>query len=101
MNLSCPNVQGSYIIPRSNFQKTMFTGIHKNYMVSTFTFTIPWGNTTDDKLVIFFFYFPRKQDSTFYEIALKLSQILFSGENYKEKYFKMLSAEHFIPSAKR
>ena len=67
--------------------------------MSVLTFTTLWANSENDKLVIlFFYYFPRKQDLTFH--ASMKCQILFPGENMK-KYFKMSSAENFTQGAKR
>ena len=54
------------------------------------TFTTLWAFSADDKLMIFFLFFSKKQDLTFYAKC----HILFSGKN-KKKYFKMSSAENF------
>ena len=63
------------------------------------TFISPWANSADDKLVIFFLFFPKIG----FDIACKLFLLetiyikcilLFSGKN-KKKYFNMSSAENF------
>ena len=69
------------------------------------TFTSLWANSADDKLFIFFLFFPENR----VDISCKLSsleticmkyQILFSAENNIKKYFIMLSDENFTQSAK-
>ena len=65
------------------------------FKFSILIFTTLNANSADDKLMIYFLFFPENriwQD-------LKC-QILFSGKN-KKKYFKMSSAENFCQSAKR
>ena len=58
------------------------------------TFTTLWANSTNDKLMIFFLFFPENRNGYFMQIAMKY-QILFSEEN-KETYFKLSSADFFL-----
>ena len=72
---------------------------------------IATANSAEEKLVIFFLIFPRKQDLRFYADCLQLHEIsnpVFLGGGWggegvgeEEKYFKILSAENFTQSAKR
>ena len=80
----------------------ILTGI---YQIKPLTWTTIWANSADDKLVIFFLIFPRKQDSTFQEIVSSRAicikrQILFSGKMWENistcRLLKIL-----IDSAKR
>ena len=55
-------------------------------LLSALTFTTLLAYSADDKLVIFFLFFPEKLELIFLDP--------FSGKN-KKKYFNMLSAENF------
>ena len=66
-----------------------------------------FGNLTlplsDDKLVIFFLIYPRKQDLSFH-MQKSIGDSLHEMSNpvfWKNQYFKMLPAENFTQSAKR
>ena len=65
------------------------------------TFTTLLAYSADDKLVIFFLFFQRKQYLTFHASCLHCMKChnWFSGIN-KKKYFIMSSAENFAQSAK-
>ena len=75
---------------------------------STLTFTTHWAYSAEDKLVIFFRIFARKQDLIFHANYLQLPigenlhdcQILLSGEKIRKK-INMSSTENFTESAKR
>ena len=61
-------------------------------LIGALTFnTTLWANSADEKLVMFFLFFPTKQDLSPMKTVFKKCLILFSGKN-KKKYFKM-SAE--------
>ena len=57
------------------------------------------ANSADDKLMIFFLIFPRKQDLTFHANLHEMSKPV-SGKNKKKKFNKS-SAENFTQSTKR
>ena len=69
------------------------------------TFTTLWAFSADDKLMIFFLFFPENRIWHFMQIVSlgdnlhEMSNSVF-WEKY-EKYFKMSSAENFTQSAKR
>ena len=62
------------------------------------TFTTLWANSADDKLAIFFSYFPENRICLFMQIVAKtgfgisIVKSCLLGKNVN-KYFKMLSAE--------
>ena len=58
-------------------------------------FTPPWAYSADNKLLIFFLIFPRKQDLTFHKMQNSVSL------EKREKYSNMSSALNFTQSAKR
>ena len=66
------------------------------------TFTIFWANSTNDKLMTFFLFFPENRFLTFHancpmgDNLHEMSKTCFLG-----KIRKMLSAENFTLSAKR
>ena len=68
------------------------------------TFITHLANSADDKLVVFFLIFPRKQDLTFHANCLQWicmkCQILYTGKNKKKNITNLSSAENFAPSAK-
>ena len=43
--------------------RSYFLWKKRKIMLSAITFTTVWSNSANDKLVIFFYFFPRKQDS--------------------------------------
>ena len=63
------------------------------------TFTTPWANSADYKLMTVIFIFPRKQDLTVHADCLHYMKCLnlFSFKN-KKQIFQMLSAD-FLPRA--
>ena len=69
------------------------------------TFTTLWALSADDKLMIFFLFFPVNRIWHFMQIVSwgdnlhEMSNPVFWEK--QEKYFKMLSAENFTQSAKR
>ena len=67
------------------------------------TFTTPWANSADNKLMIFFLFFPEDRLYHFMQI-FSLEDNLHEKSAYflgkiKKKYFKMLSAEIFTQHA--
>ena len=61
-----------------------------------FTHNTPWKDSTDDRLMMFFLYFPESRNG---HLMQQMSDTIFwelSG-----KYFKMLSAEIFTQDAKQ
>ena len=67
------------------------------------TFTTLWVNSKDDKLIIFFLIFPRKQDLTFMQIVSigdnlhEMSKPVF-WEKKKKKIFKFVVCWKFYPA---
>ena len=59
------------------------------YETGELTFTTLWANSADNKLLIYFLFYPRKQDLTNPDFWEK-----------SEKDFKMSGAENFTQTAK-
>ena len=71
---------------------------HTSYVGGIINFTTLLANSADDKLVIFFIFFPE----TGFDISCKLSHLHeISKSVFWEKYFKLFSAENDTQSAKR
>ena len=69
------------------------------------TFPMLWANSADDKLIFFFFHFPRKQDLTLHANCFLRRQFAWSVRPYfmgkiRKKNFKMSSAKIVTQHAK-
>ena len=79
-------VSAAFFSKGSPFQNSLWS--------KQFTFPTLWAFSADDKLMIFFLFFPRKQDLTFLANCLNLHEM-------SNPVFKMSSAGNFTQSAKR
>ena len=79
--------------------RRMLTG----YLVLTFTFTILWVDSADDKWIFVFLSYPKIAFDISCKLGDKLHEMskLICLEQIRKTYFKVLSVEDFRPHAKR